>query len=98
MVRRDTCNIALAAIAMVAIAIAGCGGHDRITVAEAKEKLAADCEEGHFGNRARCRCLAGELQARGRSGPQIDAVRKAIDLGTPGAEVRQAFAACDARL
>lgn len=95
--RIGNCKLTAVVMAAGALALAGCGGQDEISVAEAKEKLAVDCEQGRFASRTQCRCLADELQARGRSGPQIDRLRETINFGTTRAEVTQASAACDAR-
>jgi len=67
--RTDGCRLAQALLAAGALALSGCGGHDEISVAEAKEKLAVDCEQG----------------------PQIDALRAAINFGTTRLEVTQSI-------
>ena len=95
--RIDGYRLVLALLAAGALVLSGCGGHDEISVAEAKEKLAVDCEQVGLSDRVRCRCLADELQARGRSGPQIDALHASIESGTTRSEVTQASKACNAR-
>jgi len=90
-------RLALTLLTAGALALGGCSSHDEITVDEATEKLVVDCEQVRFGDRAACRCLADELRMAGHSGPQIDALREAINFGTRRFEVTEAASACAAK-
>jgi len=83
-----------------AFAAAGCGGGSdgNVSVADAKAKLSKDCQEGKASDKKLCDCIADELAKGGKSGKQLDDIRKQVNDGHAGKEVTQAGGVCGVKL
>jgi len=87
-------------VMVAAFTAAGCGGDSEknISVADAKAKLSKDCQEGNASDKKLCDCIADELAKGGKSGKQIDAIRRDVNEASESKLATQAGLACGAKL
>ncbi len=88
------------AVLLAGALTAGCGGgtDEAKTIGEARAALSKDCQQGKASDKPLCDCLAGELEAQGKSAQQITEIADKVNSGEEPAELAKAAATCGAKL